>query len=210
MASSLTCAGPITESADRRGRHRSRQWSAGQNQTGDLTRRRARRLDRPGRVGGRRPAHCATRGPNAKPLCAKAATIRGQRRVEALMDRRMVADDVDDGRARLRALCRLARPLPRPGPKWSRVAAGLSRHAGIAIRSPCHDPLEKPKDRTHAGHPVEGAHEMHLRGAGIGKADVDAAVHERAHQALGAVHAGASGMPVMPFGAVSKASEISI
>ena len=55
-----------------------------------------------------------------------------QRRVEPLVRARVVADDVDHRRARRRALCRLASPLPRPGPRCSSVAAGPPGHAGVA------------------------------------------------------------------------------
>ena len=61
----------------------------------------------------------------ADTLRAAVVDVGVQRGVEAGVVRGVVADDVDDRRSRARrALCRLASPLPSPGPRCSRVAAG--------------------------------------------------------------------------------------
>ena len=100
-----------------------------------------------------------------------------------------------------RALCRLARPLPRPGPRCSSVAAGRSAMRAYPSAAPVTDALEQPEDGAHLGHGVERGHEVHLRRARIGEARVDARVGQRADEGLGAVHASNSTPGLrMPFG----------
>ena len=87
-----------------------------------------------------------------------------------------------------RALCRLARPLARPGPQCSSVAAGLAGHARVAVGRAGHHALEQAEHAAHAGDAVERGDEVHLRGAGIAEAGIDPAFQQRVHQAFGAVH----------------------
>ena len=71
-----------------------------------------------------------------------------------------------------RALCRLAMPFPKPGPMCRSVAAAV-RHPAVAVSGPGHHPFEEGQDCPHVGHGVEGGHEVHLRGAGIGETYVN-------------------------------------
>ncbi len=87
-----------------------------------------------------------------------------------------------------RALWRLAMPLPSPGPRCSSVAAGRSGHAAVAVGGAGDDPFEEPEDGPHLGNVVEGGHEVHLRGAGVGETDVHPAADEGPDECLGAVH----------------------
>ena len=48
-----------------------------------------------------------------------------------------------------RALWRLAMPLPSPGPRCSRVAAGRPRHAAVAVGGAGDHPLEEPEHGPH-------------------------------------------------------------
>ena len=80
------------------------------------------------------------------------------------------------------ALCRLAIPLPSPGPRCSSVHAGLPGHAVVAVRRAGDDALEHAEDAAHAGHAVERGDEMHLGGAGIGEAHFHPVHDERADE----------------------------
>ena len=73
-----------------------------------------------------------------------------------------------------RALCRLARPLPRPGPRCSSVGRRPAGHARVAVGRAGGDALEQREHRAHLGHVVERGDEVHLGRAGVGEAHVDA------------------------------------
>ena len=62
------------------------------------------------------------------------------------------------------------------------------RHARIAIGGAGHHAFEQRKHAAHTVDAVEGGDEMHLGGAWIGKAYVDAAADKSAHEAFRAVH----------------------
>lgn len=91
------------------------------------------------------------------------------------------------GTRALRALCRFASALPRPQPRCNRVAAGLpARHARVSVSSPRGHALEQAQHPSHV-RVVERGHEVHLRGAGIGKTGVNAGVDEGLNQSVCAV-----------------------
>ena len=92
------------------------------------------------------------------------------------------------GVAARRALCRLASPLPRPGPRCRSVAAGRAGHPGVAVGGAGRDALEQPEHAAHLGHRVERGDEVHLARARVREARRDPGVDERADHGLGAVH----------------------
>src|SRR5271154_5632652 len=59
----------------------------------------------------------------------------------------------------------------------------LFAHSGIAVGGAGDDTLEQAEYAAHTLDPVEGGDKMHLRGAWIGKAHIDAAPHQAAQQA---------------------------
>jgi hypothetical protein len=65
---------------------------------------------------------------------------------------------------------------------------GLFGDAGVPVGRAGHDALEEAEYAAHLGHCVECGDEMHLRGARVGEAHVDAGVDERTDQGLRAVH----------------------
>ena len=67
-------------------------------------------------------------------------------------------------------------------------------HAPVPVGGAGDDPLEQAEDAAHGRHVVERGDEVHLRGARIGEADVDAGVDQCREQRAGAVH---EGTPVM-------------
>ncbi len=70
--------------------------------------------------------------------------------------------------------------LGQPRPQVQQGGGGIVGHACVAVRGTGDHALEQAQHAAHAGHAIGGGHELHLRGAGIGEADVDAAIHQRA------------------------------
>ena len=117
-----------------------------------------------------------------------ARDIRGERCVVLDVIGRMLADDVDDGRARLLRIVQVGQRVAEARPKVQQGRRGFSGHSGIAVGGAADDAFEQAEDAAHAVDLVERRHEMHLRGARICETDVDAALQQRMHQALGSVH----------------------
>jgi hypothetical protein len=81
----------------------------------------------------------------------------------------------------LRALCRLARPLPSP----AQVQQGRGRlvgHPRVAVGGAGGHALEQASTHAHPRLAVERGDEVHLAGAGVGEADLDAGVVARARR----------------------------
>ena len=106
-----------------------------------------------------------------------------------------------------RALCRLAPPLERPGPRCSKVRGRLARHPPIAVRRPGGRALEQGQHRAHARLAVERRHHLHLAGAGIGEADIDARIRQRLQNCFCAVHGSSSLKPQRRRTRVNSISE---
>ena len=87
-----------------------------------------------------------------------------------------------------RALCRPARPLPRPGPEVEQRRRRAACHATEPVGGAGDDALVQSQHGAHLGHLVERCDEVHLGRARIAEADVDAAVDQRPDQCLSAVH----------------------
>ena len=100
----------------------------------------------------------------------------------------MVADDVDDGRLRLARVVQVGEPVAETGPEVQQRGRGPIGHAPVAVGRAGRDAFEEREHAAHLGHGVERGHEVHLRGAGIHEAGVDAARDQRADERLGAVH----------------------
>ena len=64
----------------------------------------------------------------------------------------------------------------------------LFRHPPVTVGHAGDRAFEQTQDRPDARFSVQRGDEVHLRRAGIGKADRDATVGQRPDQALGAVH----------------------
>ena len=118
-----------------------------QDQGRDLAGRGARRGDRRGAVGGDgfgigRGAH-----PGRRPVLRRAFDVGGERRVVAAMIGRVVADDVDDRRARAARVVQIGEPVARGRARdAASVAAGLVRHPAHSRR-----PRRSPRPRTGRG-----------------------------------------------------------
>ena len=163
-----------------------------QNQRRDLAGRRHRGRDRLGAVLGDgtrvgRGAHPAAERPR------RSLDVRSERRIVAPVIGRVIADDVDDRGRRLAGVVQVREPVGEAGPEMEQGRRRFSRHARVAVRGAGDDALEQREHAAHALDAVERGDEMHLRGARVGEAHVDAAGHQGAHQALGAVHDAALG-----------------
>ena len=117
----------------------------------------------------------------------------GERRVERVVIGGLVADDVDDRAVRPAGVMEVGEAVGEAGPAMEERRRGPAGHARIAVGGAGGDALEQGEDATDARHAVERGDEVHLAGAGIGEAGVDAAGKEGAGEAFGAVHGDAPG-----------------
>ena len=89
----------------------------------------------------------------------------------------------------LRALCRLARPLPRPGPRCSSVAAGRSAMRPYPSAAPVATPFEERRARCASREPSSSAATKCISDVpGFMKQVSTPHADQRADQGLGAVH----------------------
>ena len=84
-----------------------------------------------------------------------------------------------------RALCRLASPLARPGPRCSSVPPG---HPPVPVRRASRRPLEQAQHAPHLRDRVQRRHEVHLRGARVAEAHLDTRSGQRPDQRLRTIH----------------------
>ncbi|MFK4661523.1 hypothetical protein ABIF76_002377 [Bradyrhizobium ottawaense] len=159
----------------------------GQDQGRDLRRGALGGGNRRGAVGGdrfgiRRGADPGRHRPG------QALDVGGQRRVEADVVDRMLADDVDDAGIGLLGVVQIGKAV---GEAWAEMQQRRGRralHAEIAVRCTGHDALEQAEHAAHAGHAVESCDKMHLGGAWVGEADIHPTLDHRPHQAFRTVH----------------------
>ncbi len=159
----------------------------GQNEGRDLARRRPRRRHRLGAV--RRHGHGIGRGAQPFRIGARHALDVGvERRIVLLVICGVVADHVDDRRARAARVVQVGEPVAEARRQVQQRRGRLARHAAIAVGGAGDDALEEGEDAAYRRHAVERRHEMHLGRAGIGEAGIDAALDQRAREAFGSVH----------------------
>ncbi len=84
-------------------------------------------------------------------------------------------------------------PVAEAGTKMQQHCGRLAGHARVAVGGAGDHSFEEAEHAAHLRHRVERGDEVHLRGAGVDEADVDAGVDERADGRLRAVHAPALG-----------------
>jgi hypothetical protein len=100
----------------------------------------------------------------------------------------LISNDVDDRDAGTLRIVKIgetvgeSRPAVQQGRRW------LSGESGITVRRSGRHAFEQPQDTAHPRDLIEGRDEMHLAGAGIGKAGVDSTREKSVYQAFGAVH----------------------
>ncbi len=160
---------------------------ARQDQRGDAAGRHARRLHR--RCGvladAVRRQHGAHEGRDRP---RPAFGVGGERRVERAVIGRLVADHVDDAGAGAPRVVQVREAVRQTGSAVQQRRGRLAGDAVVAVRRAGDDVLLQAEHAAHAGDAVERRDEMHLAGAGIGEAGVDAALEQRVDQAFGSVH----------------------
>ena len=103
---------------------------------------------------------------------------------------RLVADDVDQRHAGAAGVVEVGEAVGEAGTAMQERRRRLAGHPRVAVGGAGGDALEEGEDAMDARHAVERGDEVHLAGAGIGEAGVDAAGEQRAGEAFGAVHGG--------------------
>ena len=134
----------------------------------------------------------SARGRGADPgrdAARPALGIGGQRRIEGPVVDRLVADDVDDAAARPARVVQAGQAVGQARAAMQQGAGRLVGHAPVAVGAAGDDVLLQAEDAAHARDAVQRGDEMHLAGAGVGEADIDAAAQQRLDQAFGSVHA---------------------
>jgi hypothetical protein len=61
-------------------------------------------------------------------------------------------------------------------------------HSTVAVRCAGHHTLEQGEHGAHLRHRIEARHEVHLRGARVGEADIHAAANQCADKGLCTIH----------------------
>ena len=153
---------------------------AGQDQSGDLTGRGLRRLDRLGAM--LRNLFRAAR--LLDPMGHRRRVfgdIGGQRRVIFVVIGGVVADDVDDGRHRPPGVVQIGHALGQTGAQMEPGRGRFVGHPREAIGHAGDAAFEQTEHATHAIDLVEGGDEMHFGRAGIGETHINARANHCAH-----------------------------
>jgi hypothetical protein len=117
-----------------------------------------------------------------------ALDVGGQGCVELDVVGGVLADDVDDAGAGLLGVVEVGDAVGEAGAEVEKGRGGPAGHAVIAVRGAGDAAFEEAERTAHAGDCVEGRHEVHLGGAGVGETDVDTTRQQRADEAFGSVH----------------------
>jgi hypothetical protein len=114
--------------------------------------------------------------------------VGGERRVVLDVIKRVLAHDIDDARARLLGVVQVGGGIGETGAEMQQGRGRLVGHTVVAVGRAAAHAFEQAEHAAHALDPVERTDEMHLRGAGIGEADFDAALHQGPNQTFRSVH----------------------
>ena len=101
---------------------------------------------------------------------------------------RVVADDVDDRRARLVGVVEVRERVAQAGAEVQQRRGRDPGHPAVAVGRAGGDALEQREHRPHLRHPVQRRDQVHLRGARVGEARLHPAGRERPQHALGSRH----------------------
>jgi hypothetical protein len=99
----------------------------------------------------------------------------------------VVADDVDDRHLALARVVQVRKAVAEAAAEVQQRRRRLPGHPRVAVGGAGRDAFEQRQHRAHARLVVERGDEVHLAGAGVGEADLDAGVGEGLDQGLGAV-----------------------
>lgn len=100
----------------------------------------------------------------------------------------VVAHDVEDAAACLAGVVEVGCGVGEAGGEVEEGGGDPARHPVIAVGGAGRATFEQAKDAAHFRVGVEGGHEVHLRGAGVGKTSVDSRGEESLDEGFGSVH----------------------
>ncbi len=114
--------------------------------------------------------------------------VRAEWRIELPMRESVLTHNVDDWRSRAPRVVEIRQAVGESRSQMQQRRRRDSGHARVAIRRSGRNPFEQAGHGPHPRNPIERSNEVHLRGARIGEAGIDAGGHEAAHERLGAGH----------------------
>jgi hypothetical protein len=114
--------------------------------------------------------------------------VGGEGRIEMAVMGGVIADDVDDRRLRPHGVVQVRQAVGEAGAEMQQRRGRPIQHARIAVGGAGRHAFEQREDAAHALDPVERGHEMHLRRAGIGEADLDVVLPQGGEKGFSAVH----------------------
>ena len=88
----------------------------------------------------------------------------------------------------LACVMQIGHAIREPRPQMEQGARRFARHARIAIGRAGDHAFEQGQDRLHAGDLIDRLHQLHFRGAGIRKTNLDATADQGFDQGVGAIH----------------------
>ena len=91
---------------------------------------------------------------------------------------RVVADDVDDGSKGAFGVVQVGQAVGESRAQVQQGGGGFVGHSAIAVSGAGDDPFKQPQYGPHAGNLVDCRNQLHLGGAGIGKANLDAGIDQ--------------------------------
>jgi hypothetical protein len=103
-----------------------------------------------------------------------------QRRVQRRVVGGVLAHDVDQRHPRLAGVVQVGQAVAQAAAQVQQGGGGPVGHAGVAVGRAGGHALEQGQHGAHRRRGVQRGDEVHLRGAGVGEAGVDAGVEQRA------------------------------
>lgn len=110
--------------------------------------------------------------------------------IMCLVVRRVVADDVDDGRVGPSGVVQIGKAVGQPGPEVHQRRCRPFKHAPISVRGASHDSFGEAEHTAHSINLVQRGDKVHLRRSRVREADIDATVNEGTDQTVCAIHFG--------------------
>jgi hypothetical protein len=101
----------------------------------------------------------------------------------------VLADDVDDRRPGAAGVVEVGDAVGQAGTEVQQRHGRGATHSRVPVGGAGHDALGQPEDGADAGNVVEGLHQRHLGGPGVGEAHVDPGGFGRGQQAHCTLHA---------------------
>jgi len=160
-----------------------------QDQRGDLSRRGARRLNG---IGGIAP-HIRGVLAGAYPCrhaARKAVGISRERRIKRAVIGGLIADDVDNAASRAPRVVQVREPVRKARPAMQQRGRRLAFDAVVTIGHAGDHVLLQAQHAAHAGALVQRGDEVHLAGAGVCEAGVDAGLQQGFDETFCTIHRG--------------------